>query len=161
MIRIPLTQEEFAIIDDKNYPIICGYKWHCYINRAGNKYAIGYKNRVECDVRMHRLILGLKTGDGKDVDHIDGNGLDNQEHNLRVVTRTQNCMNSRKRDNTSSKYKVVSLYKRVNKWTAQIWVNRKRIHLGYFSNELDAAHTYDQEAKKHFGEFAKLNFPIN
>ena len=61
------------------------------------------------------------------------------------------------RDGTS-KYKGISWHKLSNKWQAYIRINRKKIHLGVFDNEITAAKAYDKQAKRLFGEFAYLNF---
>ena len=67
-------------------------------------------------------------------------------------------MNRKSRKNSTSKYKGVSWYKRTNKWRAIITVNGKNKYLGYFTSETETAAVYDLHARKHFGEFANLNF---
>ena len=106
---------------------------------------------------MHREIL--KAPDGIYVDHINRNGLDNRKANLRLATRQQNARNTPKtRRTTHSKYTGVSLRARHGKWCATIFANGRNTHLGHFDNQLDAAKAYDKAAKKHYGEFAVLNF---
>ena len=107
---------------------------------------------------MQRFILGLKKGDCKHVDHINHNTLDNRRSNIRIVTIMQNAMNRKKIKNKTSCYKGVCWHKSTSKWHCQIHVNKKRIHLGYFENEIEAAKTYDIAANKHFREYAHLNF---
>jgi hypothetical protein len=58
---------------------------------------------------------------------------------------------------TSSIYKGVYWNTGCNKWLAKIGVNRKRIHLGVFACEKEAAKAYNRAAIKYFGEFARLN----
>jgi hypothetical protein len=107
--------------------------------------------------KMHRLILGI--ADPKlDVDHRDGDGLNNCRSNLRVATRQQNGSNQRKRANSNT-YKGVCFDKSRNRWLAGIKVNYKRINLGRFESEIEAAQMYDVAAKELHGEFARLNFP--
>ena len=91
-----------------------------------------------------------------DTDHRDGCGLNNQRHNLRTATRTQNNQN-RKSLNGSSRFTGVCKNNRDGKWKAYICVNKKRNHLGYFSSECDAAQAYNFAAIDAFGEFARLN----
>ena len=92
------------------------------------------------------------------VDHINHNRTDNQVHNLRWVTKSQNQMNATKTSSkTSSEYKGVSFDKRSQKWQAYIMLNRKRIHIGYFNDENTAGEAYNNKALELFGEFAHLN----
>jgi hypothetical protein len=114
------------------------------------------KSKMGCDP-----ILQKKSKMGTQdvfVDHINGNGLDNRKSNLRICTHQQNCENSRKRKKSFSKYKGVYWSKNAKKWVAQITIDGKSKHLGYFELEEDAAAAYDKAAVKYFGEFACLNF---
>jgi len=109
---------------------------------------------------MHHEVIEIP--EGFITDHINQNGLDNREANLRAATYAQNVCNRRKFSKTSrSKYKGVGWKKPMNKWTAQIGVNNKMKFLGYFENELDAARAYDNAARKYHAQFAALNFPEN
>ena len=103
---------------------------------------------------MSRVIMNCPKG--KEVDHKNGNTLDNRHSNLRVCTHQENCRNRRPNKNCVSSYKGVSWFK--GKWTAIINCNGKHRYLGRFKNEIDAAKAYDKAAKKAFGEFACLNF---
>lgn len=107
-------------------------------------------------VKLHRCITGAKTG--QVVDHINGDKLDNRRCNLRICTQAQNCRNNRNvRKNKTSLYKGVSKY--WNKWKAQIQVDKKKTHIGYYPTQEDAARAYDEKALELHGEFAYLNFP--
>lgn len=94
---------------------------------------------------------------GKEVDHKDGNGLDNQKSNLRLCTHKQNTRNSISIKGTSI-YKGVFWCKDRLKWRAGIKNNYKTINLGYYESEVNAAFAYDKAAIKYFGEYARLNF---
>jgi hypothetical protein len=107
---------------------------------------------------MHREVV--KTPNGMVCDHINGRTLDNRKANLRSATYLQNCWNAGKSSQScSSKYKGVTFHKMHQKWTAVICVYGKKIFLGLFEDEIEALKAYDKAVKKHFGEFAKLNFP--
>ena len=58
----------------------------------------------------------------------------------------------------SSIYYGVNFNKASNKWHARIQHNGHQIHLGYFTDEFEAAHVYDRKASELFCVFAKLNF---
>jgi len=160
--RIPLTQGKFAIVDPERYDQLASYKWFAMRNRR-TFYAMrivkakhGNPNRKK--VRMHREILDVP--EGKFVDHINHNGLDNRRANLRIVTNLQNSWNKRKqRGNYSSQYKGVSWSKRVGKWHVEIYYRGTKIFIGYFDDEEAAARAYDAKALELFGDYAALNFP--
>ena len=107
---------------------------------------------------MHREVIDPP--DHLFVDHINHNGLDNRNANLRTATAMQNSYNRvHFTKNPSSKYKGVSWRKQTKKWDVQIRYNGKTKFIGSFENETEAAKAYDEVAKKHQGEFAVLNFP--
>ena len=100
----------------------------------------------------------LKNPDNKRcVDHIDGNRTNNHYENLRWATHSENGRNQKIQTNTSSVYKGVSFYKPLQKWTARFKPDGKQKHLGYFTDEREAAKTYNAAALEHFGAFAKPN----
>ena len=111
-------------------------------------------------ILLHRFILNLDFGDPRQVDHINRNGLDCRDSNMRIATSSQNHMNQPKFTGTySSRYKGVSWNKQREKWEVYIQVDYKKIRLGFFNIEEDAARAYDKAAIEHYGEFAILNFP--
>lgn len=100
---------------------------------------------------FHRDLLNPPAG--MDVDHINGDPLDNRRANLRVCEHRQNLWNGRPHRDGSSKYRGVSWHKQSGKWRAQIQGKM----LGWFVVEDDAARAYNAEAIKRFGEFARQN----
>lgn len=105
---------------------------------------------------LHRVILQPPAG--VDVDHIDGDPLNNTRSNLRLATRSQNNANRSATRRPGSKRGVFAVPRNPRKpWRAQITVQRAAIHLGYFETESAAAAAYDAAARKYFGCFARLN----
>lgn len=104
---------------------------------------------------MHRVILGL-TDSGVDVDHKDGNGLNNQRSNLRTASRQENAFN-RKVQPHSTPFKGVHYRIAQNKFQARICKDGKRRHLGFFDDSVEAARKYDEVAIQLFGTFARTN----
>jgi len=153
---IPLTKGLFATIDDGDYTWLAQWKW-CVITTGSRKQYAGRRSQNVL-ILMHRFITNAPGG--LDVDHKDGDGLNNQRHNLRIATRRQNSSNQHAQlvDKTS-RFKGVNRDKQTSKWRASIRVNGKLRYLGIFADEADAASAYDAAARKHFGEFARLNFP--
>lgn len=89
---------------------------------------------------LHRVIMGIITGvmpayPHDEVDHENGNGLDNRQCNLRLVTKGVNMKNKRRYKNNVSGYCGVAFRASRDSWRARINVNGKEIHLGYFENE--------------------------
>lgn len=95
---------------------------------------------------------------GLEVDHIDGNGLNNRRDNLRLTTHQQNTFNQRKPNGTISQYKGVTFDKQAHKYVAQIVIGGKHIKLGRFKTETEAARRYDEAAKFYHGDYAQTNF---
>lgn len=156
MKEIQLTQGKIALIDDQDFELISKYKWRLQKGR-NTHYAITqiYHRRKMQIILMHRLILNPEKN--MDVDHINHNGWDNTRSNIRVCTKSQNCMNRNSHKFSSSVYKGVIWHKRNNKWVARIRIDGKLIHIGSFSTEQEAAIEYNKKAIEMFGEYAKLN----
>jgi len=137
--------------------IVKSGKWYL----TPNGYLRGRINGERRPVFFHRIVMGSPAG--KNIDHINGDKLDNRRSNLRVCTVSQNQMNAKKTriGKTASAFKGVDWVQRntINPWRAKIKMNGKQVHLGCFSNELLAAIAYDKKAKELFGEFARPNFP--
>jgi hypothetical protein len=160
--RIYLGQGIFTIVEPEDYYRFNDFHWSAKI-KGPSIYAvrfIGCKNGSKI-ISLHREIANPA---GKLlVDHRNGNTLDNRRDNLRLATQAQNAHNSRKRNIAcSSKFKGVSFHKSKyggKHWQAYISIAGRRIHLGIYMTELEAAKAYDAAARKYHGEFARLNFP--
>ncbi len=160
MIKVPLTQGKFALIDDEDFDLVNSFKW----------YACKYKNTFyaltnvklgnkQTTISMHRFILNSKPNEH--TDHKNHNTLDNQKHNIRKCTNSQNHMNRKSHRESSSKFKGVCWHKIHKRWIAQIRLRGKLIFLGYSKNEIEAAGAYDKKAKELFRGFALLNLNQN
>lgn len=147
---ILLTQNKFALVDDEDFEFINRYIW-CYDNGYAHR-KIRIKGK-DIKIYMHRFIIGVIN---KEIDHINGNGIDNRKENLRIVTHRQNLMNAKKRTDNTSGFKGVSYSKYHKKFRAYIKSNNKQIFLGYFNTPQEAHLAYIIKAKELFREFAKL-----
>jgi hypothetical protein len=143
-----------AIIDEEDLPKVSMYKWHYGCGR----YAVYHKmvNSKHFYIYLHKLILDVPNS--VEVDHINGDSLDNRKSNLRTCSHQQNMHNKRIQINNKSGYKGVCWDKLRKKWKVTISLNDKTINLGRFDDITEAAKTYDEKAKELFGEFANLNF---
>ena len=151
MKEICLTKGKIALVNDFDFERLNQWKW--YADRIKNKVYAARKNPKK--IYMHREILKVKNF--QYVDHINGNGLDNRRENLRICTNSQNGQNRGKNKNNTSGFKGVCFHARTQTWIASIWVNRQRVHLGYFKGSIDAAIAYNEAAVKYHGKFAFLN----
>ena len=163
-ISIPLGSRKypgkFAIIDECDAHLVAGIAWHVHLD-CMMWYATHTTPHDECGKqqkrRMHRVILGV-TDPSVQVDHINGNGLDNRRCNLRIATNSENAANRKNLpQNKTSRYRGVTWHRGVGKWQAAIKVHGKNHYLGVFPSDVDAAIAYNRAAKVHFGEFAVIN----
>lgn len=158
MKRIPLTQGKFALVDDEDYEFLNQWKW--YANTSGGNICASRANPLGsrfAPLAMHRVIMN--PGSKLLVDHKNHNTLDNRKSNLRVCNHIQNSANRLKqKPKSTSKYKGVHLRAENGNFIARISINKKRIYLGDFKTQKEAAKAYDLAAKENFGEFACLNF---
>ena len=159
MKTIELTQGYTALVDDENFKWLNQYNW-CALHSGNNIYAYGRVNGKL--ILMHRLILGIENQLEFQGDHINHDTLNNQECNIRIATNGQNQRNSKKRRTwggrpTSSQFKGVSWDGGSQRWRVAAKLNNKRIYLGRYNTEVEAARSYNKFAKEHFGEFARLN----
>jgi len=134
MKEIPLSRGLSAKVDDEDFEYLSKFKW-CALVDGKLRYAQCSKRS---GMRMHIAILGKK--DGYEIDHIDGDGLNNQRSNLRHVTRRQNMQNMH--SIKASKYPGVTFSKTIKRWKATIRVGAKNKYLGYFVDELEAYQAY-------------------
>lgn len=170
MKRIPLHGKVgsglFALVDDEWYARLLPFRWVVATKQSGI-YAVTYIKRDDGKWRpiyMHQMVLP----GGEHTDHRSSNTLDNRGRNLRQALTKQNIRNSQKWGSrlgrkTTSGFKGVfdgSCGRNLTKpWRAQITVDRRVAHLGCYRTQREAALAYDEAARAHFGEFARLNFP--
>lgn len=149
---IALSTGQFTLVDEEDFEYLQKFNWlqsddgSVYRTNGGSKR-----------LKMHRDIV--KPPPGYEVDHKNHNRLDNTRENLRLATKNQNGMNRRLQSNNRSGFKGISQHVG-GLWKAEILVAKNRMYLGYFHTPEEAARAYDDAARKHYGEFACLNFPL-
>ncbi len=146
---VPLGQGQsrFALIDEADAGLVLPHRWN---------FVSGYAAGVVDGRRlaMHRHLLNAPRG--MEVDHRNGDGLDNRRANLRLCTRAQNAANLTRHPKRG--YRGVRPV-RDGRWRADIIVGGEQQDLGRFDTAEDAARAYDAAARERFGEFARLHFP--
>lgn len=151
-----------CLYDSVDSPVVDKFRW--YLVRLGkSKKPYAFMQIGNKRMSMHRLLLNPPTG--MEVDHVNGNGLDNRRENLRICTVAQNRQNSCGWLKRKCKYKGVSKVKRATgrmggrPWEARIcWDGRQQV-IGLFDLPELAALAYDDWARYFHGRFACLNFP--
>ncbi len=156
MKRVQLTQGLFTEVDDADFDFVSHWKWR--LKRSGDVFYAIRNFRTESGmyttVRMHVALLSPEKG--FEIDHIDGNGLNNQRANLRICTSSQNHMNKGKQKNNTSGFKGVSAShgKFMATITKGAGISR---YIGTYDTAEEAAKAYNEAAKIYHGEFARLN----
>lgn len=151
--KVKLTHNKVALVDIDDFEKLNEFKWHYHKNGyACSNFRISGKFHY---MRMHRLVINAPAE--KQVDHINGNRLDNRKNNLRLVNSAQQSWNKRPR----GRFKGVSM-RPINKYPSRLWqasikFNGKQFYLGDFKSKKAAASAYNAAAKKYFGKYACLN----
>ncbi len=151
---LTLTKGYVAMIDAADVPLVGMWNWTAKVTET-NVYA----KRNDCSVKpsrsiyLHRAILSAPAE--MEVDHRDGDGLNNCRSNLRMATRTQNSCNVKRRASNSSGYKGACWDKRRSAWVAHIRVNGVQTHLGRFDTAEAAHQAYVDASARMHGEFGR------
>lgn len=150
MIQIPLTQGKVALVDDEDAPL-AAFRWCAFRSGKHRWYAMRtVKGRT---VLMHRVILQTDM----EVDHANGDGLDNRRENLRPATRQGQCRNSRPREGGKSVFRGVCFDgTRKKPWIATCRTGGRRLQR-WFATEAEAVAQYDAWVLAHHGAFARPN----
>ena len=144
MKQITLTQGKVTLVDDDVFEAIGHLKW-TVLFQGNNWYAVRMSSRKDYPgkkqpwILMHHIAMGYPLY-GNEIDHIDGNGLNNQRSNLRIVTSRHNDLN--RINHRNGRLFGVSWHKVHKKWMTRILINGKRKHLGYFKTEQEAHEVY-------------------
>lgn len=151
--EIPLTRGLVAIVDDDDYDRLTDHSWHAHKTKAG-WYARSFAGY------MHRLVVEAVSGE--EVDHQNGNGLDNRRSNLRRCSHSLNVVN-RTYARSVSPYRGVHQQRTrsgaPSRWVARVTLNGITHRKFGFLTAEEAARAYDAMAVHLHGPFAQLNFP--
>ena len=149
--RSDAKRQWLVMVDDEDYERLNQYSWQV------DKYKTVKRHPKEKEKHslIHRFILNPK--DNEEIDHIDGNRLNNQKSNLRLATSSQNKINRGPRGDNKSGFKGVSWHRQRERWAVRLMINGKYQHLGLFTDIREAAKIYNEHALNHYGEYAWLN----
>jgi hypothetical protein len=151
---VPLTRDYFSVVDAGVVPLISSWSWRAH-NTRGKIYASrgSYETGKFRELKLHRFLLGEPA---LEVDHINGDSLDNRLCNLRLVTRAQNCKNRLISKNNKSGYKGVHFEPKRGKWIAQIKHELKHYSLGEYSSPEEAYAAYCEASERLHGKYGNL-----
>jgi hypothetical protein len=143
MAEVRIDRADAHLLDDYGWNVVQDRRrW--YVQRMNKD-----THRIE---RLHRTIMGV-TDPKTQVDHKDGNGLNNSRSNLRLCGASGNQMNRGPTRSNTSGYKGVSWVKRRGTWQAQITCQRAHYHLGFFDTPEAAHAAYKDAAVRLHGDF--------
>lgn len=126
-------------------------KEHCWY-KSSDGYAMSSHNGKT--IIFHRLVTNCPDGLIPDHIYLVSSGVcDNRKSNLRIATRKENTWNHTLYCHNTSGYNGVSFHKGINKWTAYITYNGKRIHLGHFNTKEEAYQARLKAEEEYFGEW--------
>lgn len=146
-----------TLVDDDIAEDLGRFKWS--ISTHGYVCRMVTVRRKNFNFLLHRVIMDALPS--QILDHANGDRLDNRRENLRVATYSENNRNRASRVSGTSRYLGVHWDTDRCKWFAGAYdmSTHKKLNLGRYENEVEAAKAYDRYASKYYGEFAKLNFP--
>lgn len=151
---IPLTKGMTALASDEDFNEVSSFKWHA-VQTKGTWYARrsikGEKANRPKKVYLHRQLLKASPGD--QVDHANGNGLDNRRENIRIASSAQNMQNRPVQRNNVSGLKGVHYRKDRGTYRARIVVDGREINLGTYKSPQDASRAYEKASAQYFGQF--------
>lgn len=135
MVKIPLRDRlgvvvAHALVDGSDADRVMARRWH--------RTARGYVGHCAGEL-LHRFVMGLAPGDGRYVDHINHDRLDNRRSNLRVVSNAENMQNRSPRRLGTSRHRGVCYCKQTGRWKAQAMLNGQGHFLGRYATEEEAA----------------------
>jgi hypothetical protein len=131
-----------VFIDDEDYSFIIDKNWHLQKNKGRNLYHVVGRPLTRNKMLLHRFIYYLHNitiPENMEIDHINGNGLDNRKINLRAVTHQENILNRHGcQKNSTTKAVGIQYIESLNKYRSYVCVNRKFVHIGLYDTIKEA-----------------------
>lgn len=155
MAQVPLRNRDgvvaaFTVVDQQDLASVSRWRW----SRGGSRGQYAYrKGPGRKNIYLHRFLLDAPCG--YEVDHINGDTLDNRRDNLRLATPCENKFNTGLTARNRSGFKGVHWNAWTKSWDACIRVNHGIFRLGHYANPAEAAEVYQQAAEFLHGQFAR------
>lgn len=146
---IPLTQGKFAKVSDAQFERVAQFSsWY---------YCDGYARTTKGRKTLWMHVFIKPPPKGLEVDHIDGDGLNNQNENLRHATHSQQAQNRRRSNKNESGVTGVTWNNGKRKWRARMKINGRSIRDTHFTSFDEAIDKRRQWEEQFFGEFVCQN----
>lgn len=152
---IQLQRGMQCIVSDEDFERIAAFHWHMSDRGYVCRFEGGSRSGLRRKIYLHRQIMDAPAG--VDVDHINGDRLDNRRENLRLASRSENLRNRSSTPGSRSRFKGVHRCPSTGQWAAKLSIKGRVIWLGRHDTEEAAARAYNAAALKHHGAFARLN----
>ena len=148
-VTITYPNKMSMLVDPCDVELATRYSWCRHCSGYAWRSTKDHENRTH--IFFHRELLNPSPGE--QVDHINGNKLDNRRSNLRICSHGENQMNSKLQKNNTTGFKGVRPHNVSGKFNARIGVGKKRKSLGYYNTAEEAHAAYCKAAKELHGEF--------
>jgi hypothetical protein len=145
--HIPLSQNQFAIVDDENYPLLSDFKW-CYRGERGKQgYAVRHAkvNGKDRLLYLHRVVM--PSGEGQEVIFLNHDRLDCRKANLMVVSKQEARQHHRVRSDSKSRVKGVRYNPESDSWSAYAYRHGHCYRVGTYYSQEQATAAYEQELR--------------
>lgn len=153
---------KYALIDDEDFIKVSKYKWFLSSPKNHTNQYIRTRIGKNSDIRLHRFIMSFPIG--YQIDHINGDTLDNRKNNLRLCNNRTNQQNSKCHKDKMKINGIIPpkgvMYDKtrpLHPWVATIFFNKKQIHSKGYKTVKEAKNEYNKMASKYFGEFARFS----
>lgn len=151
MKSITLTQGKTAVVSDVDYSFLSQIRWHANRTPYGSFYARGRCNGKR--IYMHQLIAERRGDSCDNVDHRNGDTLDNRRSNIRTATHQQNLRNMRKEVKSASG--VRGVHRNKSRWIARLTIDGKGLCFGTYDTIVEAAEARRKAELKYFDDFRR------
>lgn len=148
-------------IDDEFRPLVECNNWRPNVKKYNKEGVMYFMTRIpklhgRKTVYLHRHVAGCVPGDGRIVDHINGDTFNCTKTNLRLSDPAKNAWNRKKMSTNTSGYRGVCFEKKYNLWRSYVSQKSRRIHLGYFKTPEEASCAYEDFITKSRGEHSRV-----
>ena len=155
---IPLSRGKFAKVDADTFDWLMQWKWHVVREECIHGFyaeAWDYSDG-KYRIKMHRLIMGCARRDKRQIDHINGDSLDNRRSNLREVNHSQNQMNRTLKSDTLSGHRGVNWCNQTKKWKVRVVANGIVLWRGRFADKDEAIRVAKATFEEAYGQYARM-----